>query len=109
MDSVGNDGCVALLTPIAATVSWLHMHPLVEVHGQPGWVGALIPLSVDGMIVAALTALLLSRGWGAMVGAAVGASARCARPRKAGLQMGYGAAVGHQLRTVLPEQRERWS
>jgi hypothetical protein len=31
---------------------------LVELHGQPGWVVALIPLSVDGMIVAAWTTLL---------------------------------------------------
>jgi hypothetical protein len=27
------------------------MHLLVELHGQPGWVAALTPLSVDGMIV----------------------------------------------------------
>ena len=31
---------------------------LVELHGQPGWVAALTPLSVDGMIVAASTTLL---------------------------------------------------
>jgi hypothetical protein len=30
----------------------------VELHAQPGWVAALIPLSVDGMIVAASTTLL---------------------------------------------------
>ena len=29
------------------------MHLLVELHGQPGWVAALTPLSVEGMIVAA--------------------------------------------------------
>jgi hypothetical protein len=51
-------GCVALLALIAGTVSYLHMHLLVEVHGQPGWVAALTPLSVDGMIVAASTTLL---------------------------------------------------
>ena len=34
------------------------MHILVELHGQPGWVAALTPFSVDGMIVAASTALL---------------------------------------------------
>lgn len=47
--------CMAL---IAATVSYLHMHALVAMHGQPGWVAALSPLSVDGMIVAASTTLL---------------------------------------------------
>jgi hypothetical protein len=49
---------VALLAVIAGTVSYLHMHLLVELHGQPGWVAALTPLSVDGMIVAASTTLL---------------------------------------------------
>jgi Protein of unknown function (DUF2637) len=51
-------GRVALLALIAGTVSYLHMHLLVELHGQPGWVAALTPLSVDGMIVAASTTLL---------------------------------------------------
>src|SRR5216683_3737730 len=51
-------GCVALLALIAGTVSYLHMHTLVALHGQPGWVAALTPLSVDGMIVAASTTLL---------------------------------------------------
>ncbi len=51
-------GCVALLALIAGTVSYLHMHLLVELHGQPGWVAALTLLSVDGMIVAASTTLL---------------------------------------------------
>jgi Protein of unknown function (DUF2637) len=56
-------GCVVLLAMIAGTVSYLHMHLLVELHGQPGWVAALTPLSVDGMIVAASTTLLAdSRG-----------------------------------------------
>jgi hypothetical protein len=49
---------VGLLALIAGTVSYLHMHALVALHGQPGWVAALTPLSVDGMIVAASTTLL---------------------------------------------------
>jgi hypothetical protein len=51
-------GCVGMLALIAGTVSYLHMHLLVQLHGQPGWVAALTPLSVDGMIVAASTTLL---------------------------------------------------
>jgi Protein of unknown function (DUF2637) len=51
-------GCVALLAVIAGTISFMHMHLLVEMRGQPGWVAALTPLSVDGMIVAASTTLL---------------------------------------------------
>jgi hypothetical protein len=51
-------GCVAMLALIAATVSYLHTHMLVELHGQPGWVAVLARFSVDGMIVAASTTLL---------------------------------------------------
>ncbi len=51
-------GCVGLLALIAGTVSYLHMHLLVELHGQPGWVAALTPLSVEGIIAAASTTLL---------------------------------------------------
>jgi hypothetical protein len=47
-----------MLAVIAGTVSYLHMHLLVELHAQPGWVAALRPPSVDGMIVAASTTLL---------------------------------------------------
>lgn len=50
--------CVTLLALIAGTVSYLHMHALVALQGQPGWVAVLTPLSVDGMIVAASTTLL---------------------------------------------------
>ena len=50
--------CVGLLALIAGIVSYLHMHMLVALHGQPGWVAGLTPLSVDGMIVAASTTLL---------------------------------------------------
>ena len=49
---------MALLALIAGTVSYLHMHKLVALHGQPGWVAAMTPLSVDGMIVAASATLL---------------------------------------------------
>jgi Protein of unknown function (DUF2637) len=55
-------GCVALLAVIAGTVSYLHMHQLVAGHGQLGWVAVLTPLPVDGMIVAASTALLADPG-----------------------------------------------
>src|SRR6202167_5495389 len=47
-----------MLALIAGTVSYLHMHLRVELHGQPGWVAVLTPFSVDGMIVAASTTLL---------------------------------------------------
>jgi hypothetical protein len=42
-----------MLALLAGTVSYLHMHLLVKLHGQPGGVATLTPASVDGMIVAA--------------------------------------------------------
>jgi hypothetical protein len=62
-------GCVAPLALIAGTVSYLHMRLLVELHGQPGWLTALTPLSVDGMIVAASTTLLADSRSGRVGGA----------------------------------------
>ena len=49
-----------MLALIAGTVSYMHMHLLVELHGQPGWAAALTPapVSVDMMIVAAFMTLL---------------------------------------------------
>ncbi len=61
-------GSVSMLALIAGTVSYLHMHELVALHGQPGWVAALTPLSVDGMIVAASTTLLSDSRSGARGG-----------------------------------------
>jgi len=51
-------GCVALLALIAGTDSYPTCTCSSARHGQPGWVAALTPLSVDGMIVAASTTLL---------------------------------------------------
>lgn len=61
-------GSVVLLALIAGTVSYLHMHRLVALHGQPGWVAALTPLAVDGVIVAASTSLLADSRHGARGG-----------------------------------------
>ena len=55
MDQVDDNGCVALLALIAAKVSYLHTRMLMGLRCQPGWLAALTPLSVDGMIVAAST------------------------------------------------------
>jgi len=42
---------VSMLAVIAAVVSYGHMHALVLSHGEGSWASALIPLSVDGIIV----------------------------------------------------------
>jgi hypothetical protein len=50
---------VVLLAGIAAVVSYRHMHALALQHGEVPWTAALIPLSVDGMVVASSMSLLL--------------------------------------------------
>jgi Protein of unknown function (DUF2637) len=50
---------VIVLTLIGAVVSYGHMHTLALRHGEGEWASALIPLSVNGMIIAASMALLL--------------------------------------------------
>jgi hypothetical protein len=50
---------VVLLAGIAALVSYGHMHALAMQHGEGRLASALIPLSVDGMIVASSMSLLL--------------------------------------------------
>ncbi|MFI0420518.1 DUF2637 domain-containing protein [Spongiactinospora sp. 9N601] len=49
---------VVVLAAIAAIVSYQHMHQLAIQHGESFWSAALVPLAVDGMIVAASLALL---------------------------------------------------
>jgi hypothetical protein len=54
---------VALLALIAGTVSYLHMHLLVELHGQPGWVAALTPLMlIDPLSMVPVPVRMLVRG-----------------------------------------------
>jgi Protein of unknown function (DUF2637) len=50
---------VSLLALIAAVVSYGHMHALVSSHDEGPLAAALIPLSVDGMIVTSSMSLLL--------------------------------------------------
>jgi Protein of unknown function (DUF2637) len=80
-DSVGRVGgdrwirwtttaCVLGLAGIAAMVSFRHIHALALAHGESKVTAALIPLSVDGMIVASSMTLLadsrLGRGGGVL-------------------------------------------
>lgn len=51
---------VLLLAGIAAVVSFRHMHELALKHGEDELAAALIPLAVDGTIVAASMSLLLA-------------------------------------------------
>lgn len=49
---------VKMLAAIAAVVSYSHMFDLAQRHGEPEWQAALSPLSVDGMTIESLMALL---------------------------------------------------
>jgi hypothetical protein len=51
-------GAVVLLAGIAAVVSYGHMHELAIRHGEDPWAAALVPLSVDGMIIASSMSIL---------------------------------------------------
>jgi hypothetical protein len=55
---------VAMLAVIAAVVSFGHMRELALRHGEAWWGATLIPLSVDGMVVAASMSVLLASRMG---------------------------------------------
>jgi hypothetical protein len=44
---------VCFLAAVAGVVSYGHMHALALRYGEEPWTAALLPLSVDGMIIAA--------------------------------------------------------
>jgi hypothetical protein len=52
---------------IAAVVSYEHASALVRAHGESGWTGRLIPLTVDGLIYASSMAMLDAARRGARV------------------------------------------
>jgi len=43
---------------VAAVVSYEHAGALVRAHGESGWTGRLIPLTVDGLIYASSMVML---------------------------------------------------
>lgn len=50
---------VIVLAVIAAIVSYRHMYLLVRRYGETSWTAALLPISVDGMIVVSSMSLLM--------------------------------------------------
>lgn len=50
---------VIVLAGIAAVISYKHMYQLVLRYGETSWTAALLPISVDGMIVVASMSLLV--------------------------------------------------
>jgi len=55
---------VASITGIASAVSYEHEYQLARRHGQDAWVSALLPFTVDGLILGAAVVLV----WAAMAG-----------------------------------------
>lgn len=68
---------VFLVGGVAAVVSYCHIYDLALAHGE-GWRAILIPLSVDGMLVASTTAIVTKRrgrqpaGWVPWLGLTLG-------------------------------------
>jgi Protein of unknown function (DUF2637) len=60
---------VVVLAGIAAIVSYKHMYALVHRYGETSWTAALLPVSVDGMIVASSMSLLAASRQGQRAGA----------------------------------------
>jgi hypothetical protein len=55
------------VTVVAAVVSYEHASVLVQAHGESGWTGRLIPLTVDGLIYASSMVMLYSARRGVRV------------------------------------------
>jgi hypothetical protein len=64
---VDDRGCGVGVAAVAAVVSYEHASALVREHGESGWTGRLIPLTVDGLIYASSMMMLDSARRGARV------------------------------------------
>ena len=51
-------GVVVGVAAVAAVASYEHAYALVWVHGEAGWTGRLVPLTVDGLIYASSMVML---------------------------------------------------
>src|SRR6516225_11890626 len=51
-------GAVVGVAAVAAVASYKHAYALVRAHGETGWIGRLVPLTVDGLICASSMVLL---------------------------------------------------
>ena len=51
-------GAVVGVAAVAAVASYEHAYALVRAHGETGWIGRLVPLTVDGLIYASSMVLL---------------------------------------------------
>jgi hypothetical protein len=45
-------GAVVGVAAVAAVASYEHAYALVRAYGETGWIGRLVPLTVDGLVYA---------------------------------------------------------
>jgi hypothetical protein len=60
-------GAVVGVAAVAAVASYEHAYDLVRAHGESGWTGRMIPLTVDGLIYASSMVMLDSARRGVRV------------------------------------------
>jgi hypothetical protein len=84
-------GAVVGVAAVAAVASYEHAYALVRVHGEAGWTGRLVPLTVDGLIYPSSMVMLNS----ARRKVPVPPLARCL------LGLGIAVMLAAMLRTVL--------
>jgi Protein of unknown function (DUF2637) len=53
-------GAVVGVAAVAAVASYEHAYALVRAHGEAGWTGRLVPLTVDGLVYASSMVMLHS-------------------------------------------------
>jgi Protein of unknown function (DUF2637) len=96
---------------IAAVASYEHAYALVRVHGEAGWTGRLVPLTVDGLIYASSMVMLdsarrktpvpaLAR-WLLGLGIAATLAANCPWPGTWAYRRGGGRVAGGRARRLL--------
>lgn len=97
---------VLLLAGVAAIVSYRHILEVVTEHGETGWVAYLVPLCIDGLLVAASLVLLdsarrgLSRHWLSWVALATGIVLTLGANVLHGIQFGPIGAITSALPSI---------
>ncbi len=86
-------GTVLFLAGVAGVVSYGHMHLLAVRYGEEPWTAALLPLSVDGMILAASLTLL----WDSRRGKAGGVLPWALLIAASGASLAANVAVAHPM------------
>ena len=84
---------VLAVAAFAAVVSYSHIYDLGRTHGQAGVAALLLPLSVDGLILAASLVVLMEARAG-----------RTAAPVLARVMLGLGVAATIAVNVLVPDQ-----